>query len=104
MASTHIATMNSVIVAVVRASICGTSWDRASPYADIVATAASTPAGTAKRRTRSTKPGTARRSLGARAMKKAGMPMVRLEMIVRCRGRNGNGQCSTPTDRASRVA
>ena len=57
-----------------------------------VATAATTPAGMANRSTRATKPGSARFVLGARARKKPGMPMVRLLISVRLRGRNGNGQ------------
>ncbi len=67
-------------------------------------TAATVPAGTANRSTRPTKPGLARWALGANARKNAGMPMVRLLTIVRCRGRNGNGTRATPTMRHSSAA
>ena len=50
------------------------------------------PAGIAKARIRRTKPGCGRCGEGSRARKKPGMPMVRLAISVRCRGRNGNGQ------------
>ena len=41
---------------------------------------------------------------GSRARKKPGMPMVRLETRVRCRGRNGKARPAIPTARARTVA
>ena len=58
----------------------------------------------ANRSTRARKCGRARRALGASARKKPGMPIVRLEMIVKCRGMNGNGSPATPTASARIIA
>ncbi len=50
------------------------------------AAAITRPAGTAKRSARLRKPGAIRSAFGARARKKAGTPMLNVEMTVRCRG------------------
>src|SRR2546428_12614705 len=49
-------------------------------------------------------PERAGRSLGARARKNPGTPMVSVLIRVRCRGRNGKGTPATPTARASSIA
>lgn len=103
--STHRATELSTRVAVVlaTASVVPPSA-RTTEKARKVAVAATTPAGTAKRRTRPTKPASALGAPVASARTKPGMPMVRLLTSVNCRGRNGNGQPATPTARASATA
>ena len=64
---------------------------------------AMTPPGTASRSTRFTKPVRARSLFGARARKKAGTPMVRVDSTVECRGRNGYGEWVKITSSASRT-
>ncbi len=69
-----------------------------------MAAAASPPTGRAKETTRRTNPGRARCAEGARARKKAGMPIVSEPTSVRCRGTKGKGRENTPTRMASKKA
>ena len=102
--STHSAERNNARRAPVRAWVSDAplSCTRSKPAK--VATAATAPAGIEKLATRRTNPGRLRVSFGARARKNAGMPMVRLEMIVRCRGKNGKARSVTPMANASSAA
>ena len=63
----------------------------ACAIASVASTAApaATPAGTAKLSTLRTNPGWARGAPGASARKNPGTPIVRLDISVRCRGKNG---------------